>query len=371
MKPFCKNQSVYFFLFIFLYNTNTAIAQTDFHISGQVGQIIKHRNILHFDTPPLSIGGSIDVSWQTRGSEYWHRPHHYPRLGVAALYYNLGSDVLGEAVAVAPFLDYSLFRSVHYNGYIQFAYGIGYLTRHYDEFTNPTNNAIGSAVNGTMRLKLMIEKKRKGKTDALIGFSLTHFSNGGSQLPNYGINIPAIDLGLRFGKKVDVIKNKAAESLKPAKKWGGIIHTDLAMVESQTSRGPRYPIYTASTAISYQYRKTNRFFVGFTAEENRAAATFGQHVQAFNSTTEARKAARRYAPFVGYEALFGNTALVYQTGYYLTDAYLLPHSFYFKFGLRYYAPPIGKPKTRFFGQVLLKTHLAVAEYISIGGGASF
>jgi len=68
----------------------------------------------------------------------------------------------------------------------------------YDRRSNPTGNAIGSPLNVNISYKFSSSWKLNPNWALSTGLSFTHYSNGASHLPNYGINIAALTLGARY-----------------------------------------------------------------------------------------------------------------------------------------------------------------------------
>jgi hypothetical protein len=109
---------------------------------------------------------------------------------------NLGSEVTGYAIGAGGVV---MPQSGKYNYWI-LGMGIGYLTKRYDEFTNPRNPAIGSHLNGMMHLGYHLDAGRYlnehgWKMYAEAG--LVHFSNANWRQPNFGVNIPYLSIGAK------------------------------------------------------------------------------------------------------------------------------------------------------------------------------
>ncbi len=82
--------------------------------------------------------------------------------------------------------------------------------------------------------------------------------------------------------------------------------------------------------------------------------------------------ASRLAIFLADEFLFGNVGLSLQASVYLPmKSWLLQYFLYTKVGLRYYFPAIGRPKTKFYAGIYIKSHKITAEHFSFGFGATF
>lgn len=349
-------------------------------MQSHLGRIAKHTPKLSFTPPPLSIGTEINIAWHLYGKRVWHEWQHYPTVGLSLLHLDFGDPVhFGQAFAVYPTLNFFLFKKnlsetpLSINA--QIGGGIAYLTRYYDAFSNPLNNAIGTALNGSFHFKCRASWQFSRQWAVQGGLSFTHFSNGSSRLPNYGINIPAVNLGLRWSPNpVDsrsggFIHHDSARRQK--RTWRIRTAIGMGLVSNMVPRGPKYPIYSASLAVVRQLNAVNRLSVGFLFEQNQAAAEFGLRAGSFSSLTEALQASQRKILFAEEEFLFGAFGIVLESGVYVQRGYFMDKTLYNRLGLRFYAPPIGKPKTRFHTGIYLKAHRVTAEQFSIQCGALF
>jgi hypothetical protein len=352
-----------------------------------VGTIIRHSKRLVIPPTKNTIGAEIHASWQLSGQKEWHEWQGFPSVGASVLYLDLGEPkAIGSAIGVFPTIDFTLLTFKNRplplaSGQVsiksQIGTGVAYLTRHFDQFDNPTYNAVGSSVNCMIHLKLRGEAQLTPKLKAHLGGAFTHFSNGGARLPNLGVNIPSVEMGVRWLLDTDSSRCKRegvfirhylpATSLK---KWG--VNTVAGMaLGSNNARGPKYPIYNLSIAGVRHLSKISRLGLGIAYEQNRLLAEFGLHATLFSSAAEARRASERWMGFLEKESLFGNVAMVFQSGIYFQKYDGVRNLWYNKVGLRIYLPEIGRPKTQFHVGFALKAHLATAEYIAFTGGASF
>jgi hypothetical protein len=142
----------------------------------------------------------ISISFPTTGEEYWDKLYRYPRPGIGYSYWNLGNNqVLGRAQTLYGFINIPLFKkdekfSVNY----QISAGGAYLTKIFDPFDNHLNRAIGSHYNIYMRLGIDGKIKLTPLSELVIEMGATHFSNGKTRSPNYGINAGTISLGFNY-----------------------------------------------------------------------------------------------------------------------------------------------------------------------------
>jgi Lipid A 3-O-deacylase (PagL) len=336
-----------------------------------IGTIIKHSPRLIIPPTKNTLGAEIHASWQLNGQKEWHEWQGFPSVGASLVYLDLGEPkAIGSAIGIFPTIDFKIIKKGPLSISSQIGTGMGYLTRHFDQFDNPTYNAVGSYLNCMIHFKLRAETNVTPKIKAHIGGSFTHFSNGGARLPNFGINIPAIEMGVRWMLDTEGVRIRHHLPPTSIKKWG--VNTVAGMaLGSNNTRGPKYPIYNASLAVVRHLSKISRLGVGIAYEQNRLLAEFGLHAALFTTEREARLASERWMGFLEKESLFGNVAMVFQSGIYFHKYDGVRNLWYNKFGLRVYLPPIGHPKTQFHVGFALKAHLATAEYIAFTGGASF
>jgi hypothetical protein len=68
----------------------------------------------------------------------------------------------------------------------------------YDSVTNPANMVIGSKVNAYINASVCLEWMLSQQLDAVLGWNITHFSNGNTQIPNSGLNMTGLRMGLIY-----------------------------------------------------------------------------------------------------------------------------------------------------------------------------
>jgi hypothetical protein len=367
--------------------------------SFHFGRIAKHTPKLLFKTPPLSIGTEIHLNWQTYGKKVWHEWQHYPSFGISLLHYDLGDvQVFGHAFAVYPSLDLRIFKKMKsLKTNIQWGWGLAYLTRHYDQFTNPTNNAVGSALNNITDFKFKFEKPFSSNWTAFGAFSFTHFSNGSARLPNYGINIPAFNIGakwtpkpLDFGfRNFDFGEPNQPKSKIQNPKYteGGYIHRDsssksdkqlvinvfygLGLSASTEPRGPRYPIYSTIFSLVRPLNKVNNLSLGVQFEQNRVVSEFGLASGEFSTKQEAYKAGNRWGAYIGEEFLYGRVGVIVQSGFYMRHYLRVENIWFNRLGIRLYSPTVGRTKVQGHIGIYMKAHKISAEQFAFLGGVSF
>ena len=367
-----------FFLLNLLIINQKAIAQKGFSIEPTVhfGRIVKHTPKLLFPTPPLSIGTEIHFNWQTYGKKTWHEWQGYPNVGFSILNYNLGNaQIFGQAFAAYPSLDLRVFKKMKtVNSFLQLGWGLAYLTRHYDQFTNPQNNAVGSAVNNITNFKLRFQKQLSTHWKAQIGLSFTHFSNGASRLPNFGINIPAVNVGASWtpepvNTEGGYIHHYALP--KTYKKLGINAFGGLGLSASTEPRGPKYPIYSTIFSIVRPLTKVNNLSLGVQFEQNHVVSEFGLASGEFATKVEANKAGSRWGAYIGEEFLYGRVGLIVQSGFYFRHYIRVENIWFNRLGVRVYSPTLGRTNVQGHIGIYMKAHKINAEQFCLMAGVSF
>lgn len=337
------------------------------------GRILKHSPKIAFAIPPQSYGFGVNFSYQTYGKKEWHQHHGYPLMGLSLQYFELGDpEVLGQVVAIFPNITLKIADRPGWMVQFRVGSGLAWLNRPYDRLTNPSNTSIGSRLNNATTFRLVLGVPLGRRWSVFAGGSFSHFSNGAAQMPNLGINIPALSASLRYTPEpVDADQRVKWETTKrPAGRFGAQVYFAMAYKESGTPGAAKWPVYMGSAAGIYRISKVQNLLFGLEYEFHTSISNFSRHTFASRSASEARQDATRWMVFIGNEWMFGNTGLLIQAGYNASPKSLLvPFPVYNRLGLRYYFPPLGRPATQFFAGIYLKSHIITAEYISIGIGA--
>ena len=353
--------------FLLLCNENL-IAQK-IQVSYLGGRIKKHKEELFYTTPPYSQGGEISFFNKTNKSADWEKYWGYPDVELAAYAINLGDNqVLGNAYGVMPAIHFKARKSKPIKLRFSIGGGIAYLTKKYDYESNPLNNAIGSHFNNGTRFGVGLDYKNYSLTG-----NLYHFSNGSSATPNSGINLFLAKLSYRFkvGKnsKSTIEYQKEEFKSKSYKKWGLDLYGVRGFNQFVTPGGPTYGIYAVSLGVYKSISPFIRLHGALEYEYNETLYKF--FINDFYTEAEARKIAYNSIFSIGTELFFGNIGFRPKIGIYLPYPTIERGApFYIKLETHYY--PLG-PQAKFspYIGVALKSHYAVAQYISVQSGFNF
>ncbi len=351
------------------------IDQYDLRVNGSYhgGKVIQHNSKFNgaLIEKPAHFG-EIAFSAQTKGSAIWHQLLNYPEGGLSLIGGSFGNkDQLGYGYGMVPFVKFRLHDNNVMQLFFRMGIGVGVVTEPYDHIDNPANNAIGSQVNNIAQFLFGADWKLSDRWRLRTAASYTHFSNGRVQHPNLGVNTPAGVAGVRYLFQTGSDQKRFDTIPALAKQWRFHVKGGLAAVERMPPGGPKYPVYIGSAFMSWQTGHTNRLFAGATIEYRTEVYDFVV-IQEIFEPDERRLKSYNGAVFVGDELLIGDVGLSGRIAYYVYNPILQPAKIYAKLGVTYYIPiPLLGKHTEYSIGVNLKSHYAVADYISLSTGFSF
>jgi len=340
-----------------------------------MAKVVKHSPRNTYTVPSLSQFGEIKFTHKSRGlgndwQSYWTNPN----ISLHVLYLHFGDDaVLGEAIGLFPSIGFSLLENKSSKFYFTFGAGIAYLTKKYNKISNPINNAIGSHLNNVSRLSIDYQYCFNQKIYLQPSIQLTHFSNAKTNNPNSGINLVGLSMGLGVLLDEKISSNMVIDTMIKSKKgkWGGDVLLGYGVSEYAHPGGPKQPNYFINLG-AYRYLSDYiKFHVGLDYDYSESVFQFYYHD--FDSKSDARKKATNTAFYFAPELLFGRVGLRFQTGIYLPYPNLQQDdltAFYFKLGANTYFGPEEWRARPYIG-ILLKSHIAVAQYLGFVSGVSF
>ena len=149
----------------------------------------------------------VSLCQSTFGRNHWETVYNYPYIGLTFYHANFGlnfehnSEVgkaLGSVFALYPFINYPLNPNENSQLTFKLGAGLGFLTKCFDNFDNYQDFAIGSHFNAAVNLSFEYRQRISPRFMTVASFGLTHFSNGSTKLPNYGLNTFSSALGLAY-----------------------------------------------------------------------------------------------------------------------------------------------------------------------------
>ncbi len=142
---------------------------------------------------------TIKVGLQNPGYAVWQRVYKGPTYGLGFFtgdFFN--PREMGYPYAVFGFLGIPVARGRKLEVYTEFQYGLAWDWLHYDSLKNPRNLAIGSSITVYLDIAMKAVYPLTSNLDLGFGLSFTHFSNGGFERPNRGVNLYAPSVELKY-----------------------------------------------------------------------------------------------------------------------------------------------------------------------------
>lgn len=356
-------------ILLFLAVATSAVAQDTlsredytYSIGGSIskGFIIRHDKSIGHLAQSHPTGFSVFLKKHTFGKRDWEKVFHYPDIGLVFDYFDYHNPMLGQTFSTLGFLDYYLSRKQSSALTLQLGMGLCYATNPYNPETNNKNIAIGSSFTYALRAQLAYQRQILSLLDVMLAIRLSHYSNGAFKMPNKGINVPTIDLGLsyRLGKQQPVYQHfSKTPTYQEDIKFNFVLASGIKEIDP--IGGDKFPFFTFSFFASKQVSLSNSFNLGFDGFYSLAT----KEERAIDRNLEGKNPDfKRIGLVGGHELILGKLSLLTQLGIYLYRPYKTDKAIYQRYGLKY---DFGK---HFFGIVSLKSHYGKADAVEWGIG---
>ncbi len=307
---------------------------------------------------------SLDLSlrFPATGKDYWEELYHYPETGIGVSYWNLGNDeVLGKAWSLYGFINVPLYRSPgKFSINYQVSLGGAYLTKSFDWYSNHLNRAMSSPVNIYVRLGLDGKIELSPRSQLVFEAGTSHFSNGKTKSPNYGINAGTVSVGFNYlinndkyeinEPEIPAIKNQYIQSLIYL---GGVkVYDNLLNRKYLTSSLS----YNAERVLSHR----RRIGVGADLSYDGSISEALQEAEGIPENDISKMI--RFGLHISYSAQYKRLVAGIQVGYYLYSKYTVLTRLYNKLTVQYFIT------SRIVGSMAVKSHWGKADCFEYGLG---
>ncbi|MFD1470587.1 acyloxyacyl hydrolase [Hymenobacter caeli] len=318
-------------------------------------EAVRHLAVSH------PTGLELNAQRQTTGAAPWHGWYRFPKVGLALVYYDFHNPVLGRAFAVSPYISKTFSRGPRHDLSFRLGAGLGYLTNPYDQQTNHKNTIAGSALNANIQLRAEYDHALTEHLGLLVGLGLNHFSNGATSKPNFGVNLPALVLGLNYyQQRLAPHANEYAPAPADVGRPFGYVATSVGYKQRSDGDLRRYLVNSVTLAVGRRVNRKSNLLLGVEGFYDRSLkADLADTLRPGAAGPSVLKA----GVFAGHELLFGRLAFGTQLGFYVYDPYKSSTVYYERLGLKYLF------NDHLFGAIDLKAHRAVADVIEFKVGA--
>ena len=158
---------------------------------------------------PLTLYSSVSIKygWQNMGNTNWQKSYRGPYYGVGIDLAKFdGTKELGIPISTYGFFGIPIVRFGKFEFYNELQLGFAWNNVHYHPTKNPSNIAIGSGLTLYLNVGIVGTYRITKRFDLGAGISFTHYSNGGFERPNRGLNLysPHLELKYRIGSRPDI-----------------------------------------------------------------------------------------------------------------------------------------------------------------------
>jgi hypothetical protein len=367
------------FLAQFLFSNIALLGQTNenqssYYVSasGHYGFLWAHRdNMLHLYKQHI---GAVEISaWKScTGFKPWHKQFRDPQIGAALMIIPLGNpEELGTAIGLYPYLNFPLVHGrKKFSLNFRWGWGLGWVTKKFDRIENHKNIAIGSHLNAVVSFRLNTMWQVSERLYVETGLGFTHFSNGAMTLPNLGLNIPMLNVGVHYkvktlncARKKNESPGKIActDSLVCNRKWHLAVVLAAGSNQIAPIGGSRFGLVTVQSSYMKNTSAKHRFGGGIDLMYSQAL----RHAQIIDSIPVTVLENIQVGVKFSHELVLGRVSFPMEAGVYAYTKYKGNVPIYTRLGVRYLVTD------HLLLHFSLKTHFAKAEYLDAGFGWRF
>lgn len=279
---------------------------------------------------PKEMVSAAEFNWwvDLKEGEGFRRDFSIPRIGFTALLTQTGNtDLLGYAGGLLANSELPFKRTERYFFSSRVGFGVGYVSKVFDQQNNPKNFAVSTHVNAMICLGLKTGFFY-GKNRLTFGADITHFSNAAWKTPNLGLNYMFLSLG--YSRTIAVLDTlRYSKKISNPRGFMGRIYAVGAGKEVFPTGNKRYPIL----ALYGQLQKTISSKIGV---ELGLDLIYRSSTKAYQPEFSKRDIDLvQVGLYSGYNFTFDRFSTTIGMGYYLRDFYVPDGPFYHRIGLRY------------------------------------
>jgi hypothetical protein len=302
------------------------------------------------------------VSFPTYGKDYWEKLYNYPRPGIGYSYWSLSNkEVFGKAHALYGYLNIPIVKhSDKFSFNNQISAGGAYLPEKFDIQENHLNRAVSTNINIYVRLGIDCKIRIFPRCELVMEAGVTHFSNGKTKSPNYGINAGTFSLGLNYflgdGRKTI----QEPEIPEIGKKYVQSVIYSAGVKVYDNLLDQKY----LTSSLSYNYERLinlrRRIGLGgdFFYDGSISEALASEEGIPEKSIKKLIRIGIHTSYAIRYKQLMGGI----QIGHYIYSKYTVLTQFYSKISLQYLFP------NHLLGSISIKSHMGKADCLELGIG---
>ncbi len=284
---------------------------------------------------------SFQINWQ-KSNFYTKKDFNdfgYSDFGLSFLIHDYKDEELGKNFAFLAFMEFYLIKPTHrINLSFRLSQGIAYNTHPYNKKSNPKNYFFGSYLSLPLDLFLYFRYPKIIKNIGLeMGVGIFHYSSANLHSPNYGANIPSLNIGLNYDLRNKPQKFRRKYSVVN-KKWNLFGFLRFGVNESDYINSGQYPFFIPGIQISKFLNQQHKIsfgtelFLSYFLKEQIAYESIAFPEFKIKKNTDFK----RLGLFSSYEFFFKKIGIDLGMGYYIYYPYHFETRYYNRILFKYY-----------------------------------
>lgn len=348
--------------------------------------LMKSGNMKDIDPNPPS-GIHFGIEFPSTQQRPWQQYLNNPTVGLGISYIDLGDKVMGQAIAMYPYIMINGVRSEHFNLKVKIGSGLAGINEHYytTEDKPIPNKTFSTTINAylTAGLNLEFPITRNFMINGELGFF--HMSNGRMKEPNKGANVLYGGVGLVATINPTEEEQKAIEYPDLPYRWSINLTASSGIHAADQTDPKRFAIFSLHAGAIYSTCNWHGIGIGADLFYNDAIGNPLTNRGMYITTTERWKRMRGGLS-LNNEFKFGNFTAMVDWGVYLfnpvrnlynndhpiygrgprplfyksTEVGVNEAFHYIRFGVKY------RIFDNIYLQALAKTHMHICELIEFG-----
>jgi len=211
---------------------------------------------------------TIQIGRQTDGSKLWEQLYVYPYWGIGLSGINFfNQNELGTPSTIFAFINAPFKRWDKLSLNYEIGFGIAFDWEPFNEDYNSYQIVIGSKKTAYFDAGINLIYQLSKRFDASIGYSLSHFSNGGIVQPDYGVNLGGPKIGIKyiFKDRPEFIKQEIPE-YKKENEWLMAINLGVKQVIFDTAHRKyirvNYKVFGITSTYNWQTHHKSKWGAG-------------------------------------------------------------------------------------------------------------
>ena len=271
---------------------------------------------------------SLQYGIETDGREIWQQIYGNPSWGFGLYAVNFfNKEELGTPTAAYGFINAPFVRFKRWSINYEVGFGLTWDWKPYDQNLNPYQYAVGSSKTVFIDVGSNVEFMLGKHFNLTAGVTFTHFSNGATTVPNYGINLFAPRIGVKYIFK-ERPEFKTFEIPKYKSEWEFVALAAVAMKQlafdttyTDTIVGNHaetYGIFTFSAGVNRQISRKVKFGLGMDVGYDGSYNSYINYENGVITRMNAGNGTKLNIGLYGtFELVIHKLSLVVQPGWYL------------------------------------------------------